>query len=556
LVNPVPGGIPTLLSGGARAKLAFEQAAIAVRAGDLLEAKQRVRELLLEQPGNAKALAWLAEMALNDQRSEDATILLRQAASADPAIDRQLSLIKHLHAVAGPVAALAEIERLPGSVRQDVSVRSWEALLLGMVGEHARQIALWQALTNEFPDCAALWISLGNALSTSGRSIDAVTAVRRAIDVQPTCAEAYWTLANFKSFRFAARDIAAMRKALGGKLTRAEKVHFNFALGKAFEDRRQFARSFRHYSAANELHCADLRPEHVRVTGFVDLCIETFSRELFDRPCATGCTERGPIFVIGLHRSGSTVIEQILASHPMIEGTSELPVMQQLWRSISQAAVRSACSPFAYIARLNSAALADLGAEYIERSRAYRLTDRPLFVDKLPANWLHVGLIRLVLPNARIIDARRHPLACGFSNFKQHYATGVAFAYSLASIGCFYRDYLRLMQHFDRVQPGAIHHVLNEQLISDKQSEIRRLLDHVGVPWDSACLTPHTNQRAVRTPSAEQVRRPISSEGMNAWRHYELWLGPLKVALGPALDDWIPATVEGGTRGGLRLCFD
>ena len=362
----------------------IEQATRAIRAGDWIEAKQRLRMLILQQPNNAEALTMLAQIAVDEQRADEATFLLRRAVSADPSSHRQMVLIKHLHTCAGPAAALVEIEGLSASIRKRVDVRSFEAALLGMLGDHKRQIKICQALTCERPDCAALWINLGDALNATGRCAEAVAAVRRAIDVEPNNGEAYWTLANFKSVGFTGRDIAAMRKALRRKLPDAEKAHFNFALGRAFEDRRDFARSFLHYSAGNDLQRANLRPEQMRVTGFVDVSIATFGRELFDRHRGAGCTTRGPIFVVGLHRSGSTLIEQILASHPLIEGTGELPVMQQIWRKISQTAARFGCSPFEYIERLNSQMLAEIGAEYLESSRSYRRTDRPLFVDKLP----------------------------------------------------------------------------------------------------------------------------------------------------------------------------
>jgi hypothetical protein len=276
----------------------------------------------------------------------------------------------------------------------------------------------------------------------------------------------------------------------------------------------------------------------MRITNFVDHLLATYSRDLFDRHSGAGCMERGPIFIVGLQRSGSTLIEQILSCHTMIEGAGELPVMQQIWERIARTAAISARNPFADIAQWDSPTFADLGAEYLERTRPFRLTGRPLFIDKLPANWLNVGLIRMALPNARIIDARRHPMACGFSNFKQHYATGVSFAYSLETIGLFYRDYLRFMTHIDRVQPGVVHRVLNERLIEDPEGETKRLLDYLGVPFESACLDFHRSRRAVATPSADQVRRPINRDGVDNWQQYRRWLGPLERSLGSALDDW------------------
>jgi len=242
-----------------------------------------------------------------------------------------------------------------------------------------------------------------------------------------------------------------------------------------------------------------------------------------------------PIFVVGLHRAGSTLIEQILASHPLVEGTAELATLNLIRKRIARVTGLSACQA---IARLEPAQLADIGAEYLDRTRAFRLTDRPYFVDKMPNNWMNVALIRMALPNATIIDARRHPMACGFSNFKQNYANGVGYSYSLETVGAFYRDYWRFMRHFDAVQPGAVHRAINERLIEDPEGEIRALLDFAGLPFDSACLESHANTRAVRTPSAEQVRKPINREGVDYWRHYEPWLDQLKHALGPALEGW------------------
>ena len=525
-------------AGVGRSRLAIDQAVAALRIGDPVEAERTLRQHLLEQPGDSHALAKLAEIAIDQRRMEEAAVLLRRAASADPSPDRQLALISHLQAFGGAAIALRELDALPGAARKSLPARAREAALRGHLGQYDRQIRLYEELAIEAPDNSALWMSYGNALKTVGRTEDAVAAVRRAIAIEPTCGEAYWTLANFKSFRFTDRDVAAMRKALRGELRSADRVHFDFALGKAFEDRKEFGRSFQHYESGNGVRSAAMRPEQMRITSFVDHALATYSRDLFDRCSGAGCTERDPIFIVGLQRSGSTLIEQILSCHSMIEGAGELPVMQQIWERIARTAALSARNPFADIAQWDSAAFTDLGAEYLERTRPFRLTGRPLFIDKLPANWLNVGLIRLALPNARIIDARRHPMACGFSNFKQHYASGVAFAYSLESIGYFYRDYLRFMTHIEQVQPGAVHRVMNERLIEDPKGETQRLLDYLDVPFERACLDFHRSKRAVATPSADQVRTPINRDGVDQWRQYRRWLGPLERSLGSALDDW------------------
>ncbi len=525
-----------------KSRIALDCAVAALRAGDLLEAQRLLRERLAEDPNDAGALAKLAEIAIDQRRIEEATILLRRAAVADPSPARRLAVIRYLQAFAGPEPALREIESLPVQIRSSFDVQAIEAAMLGILGMHDREIAIYEDLTRAAPASPALWKSLGDALKTVGRTEDAVAALRRAIALRPGYGEAYWTLANFKSFRFSDEEMVAMRGALRQKLGDLDALHFHFALGKAFEERDRYEQSFRHYAEGNRMRAKGFKPEQMYATRFVDAAIATFTSELFERNAGAGCEEQGPIFVVGLQRSGSTLVEQILASHPMIEGTTEITVMQQLWDRIGRVAAGSGRSTFEEIARLGEAELRDIGAEYLDRTRPFRLTGRPLFVDKLPANWMNLGLIRLALPNAKIVDARRHPMACGFSNFKQHYATGVAFAYSLESIGCFYRDYWRFMGHFDRVQPGAGHRVVNERLIEDPEGEVRRLLDHVGVPFDPACLDFHRNTRAVRTPSAEQVRRPLNRDGVDYWRHYERWLTPLKRALGPALELWDKAS--------------
>jgi tetratricopeptide (TPR) repeat protein len=521
-----------------KSKLVLEQATAALQVGDPGDAERTLRKHLLEQPHDAAALAKLAELAIDQRHVEEATVLLRRAAGADPSPHRLMALVNHLQKFAGAEITIREIEALPPHVRTSFDAQAIEAALRGVLGDHDRQIAIYEKLARLNPGNAALWKTLGDAFKTVGRTDDAVAALRRAVKAQPTYGEAYWTLSNFKSFRFTDRDVSAMKKALRGKLTDVDALHFHFALGKAYEDRNQYARSFEHYFAGNRIRRGGLSPAEMRVTAYVDRAISIYAPELFKRHEGAGSEARDPIFVLGLHRSGSTLIEQILASHPMVEGTTELTIMQQIWDRLGRIAALSGRGPFDELLRLDSAAFKAIGEEYLERTRAFRLTDRPYFVDKLPANWMNLGLIRLALPNARIIDARRHPMACGFSNFKQNYASGISFSYSQESIGHFYRDYVRFMDHIGRVQPGAVHRVLNERLIDDPEGETRALLAFIGLPFDAACLESHKNKRAIQTPSAEQVRRPINRDGVDSWRPYEPWLGPLKQALGPALENW------------------
>jgi len=521
----------------ARSSFIIDQAVAALRTGDPAEAERLLRHRSLQAPTDVAALAKLADIVVEQGRIVEAALLLRRILAVAPAHHGiRLSLARLHQQLAEFAVALAELEALPGAIRESFEVTALEAALLGQIGRHDQELALYELLVEREPANASLWMSYGNALKTVGRTGEAVAAMRAAIKARPTYGEAYWSLANLKTVRFDDGDIAAMRKALRSKLDPIDALHFNFALGKALEDRRRFADSFRHYAAGNRIRHADIPPAFLTVTPRVEVVVQTLTADLFDRCEGAGDPTPDPIFIVGLQRSGSTLVEQILASHPHIEGTAELLAMEQIWARVG--GMGPSGNPFLEVTRLQADALRGLGAEYLDRVRPFRSTDRPFFVDKLPANWLNAGFIRLILPNAKIIDARRHPMACGFSNFKQHYASGVTFAYDLRSIGIFYRDYVRMMDHIDMVQPGSVHRLVNERLIDDPEGEVRRLLDYLGLPFDSACLDFHRNRRAVNTPSAEQVRRPLNRDGVDSWRPYEPWLAPLAEALGPALEHW------------------
>jgi tetratricopeptide (TPR) repeat protein len=510
-------------------------AASALRSGNVAQARLMLQERLARNPVDADALEMLAEVAQSQRSIEEATLLFRRALAADPSPERRIALVLHLQRFSTPALALKELEELPPEFRGRFDVKSVESALLGILGQHERQIKLYREMVREQPGKAGLWVSLGNTLKTVGRTGEAISALQRAIKVDPSFGDGWWTLANFKSYRFTGRDLAQMRQALQQQLSDEDALHIHFALGKAYEDRGDYEQSFRHYAAGNAIRAKGFPAEETSVSPLVDRSIAVLTPDFFARDQEVGCPDEGPIFVVGLNRSGSTLIEQILASHPLIEGTTELPVMNNLRDRLARSA---GLSPAEAIAQLEPSQFAAIGEEYLEKTRPFRQTDRPFFVDKMPGNWINLPLIRLALPKARIIDARRHPMACCFSNFKQNYAAGVGFSYGLGTIGNYYHDYWRFMRWFDEAQPGATHRVINERLIDDPQGEVKRLLDHVGVPFDPACLEFHKTERAIRTPSAEQVRRPINREGVDYWRHYEPWLDDLKKALGPALQYW------------------
>ena len=317
------------------------------------------------------------------------------------------------------------------------------------------------------------------------------------------------------------------------------RLQFHFALGKAFEDAADYAQSFDHYSKGNALHHARIRYDANVNSERTARLKSTFTPEFFGDRAGAGNPTREPIFIVGMPRSGSTLIEQILSSHSAVEGTTELPEIISMAKELrGQAASEGIGAYTDTLAAMSAAALRELGEQYIERTRVHRKTGRPYFIDKMPNNFLHVGMIHLLLPNARIIDARRHPLACCFSNFKQHYARGQRFSYDLTDLGRYYRDYVELMAHFDAVLPGRIHRVIYERMVEDTESEVRQMLDYCGLEFEPECLRFFENERGVRTASAEQVRQPIYREGIDHWLHYERWLDPLKAALGDVLETY------------------
>lgn len=401
--------------------------------------------------------------------------------------------------------------------------------MLGRIGAFEEALELYRLILENEPAQPRVWMSYGHTLKTVGRQADGIDAYRRALALMPELGEAWWSLANLKTVRFDEADIALMEATLARpELSDENRFHVEFALGKAREDRGETEAAFAHYAAGNALRRKALPYHASETTRFVDEVIAVATPELFASHRADGCAAPDPVFIVGMPRAGSTLIEQILSSHSLVEGTSELHDIPSLARSL-EGYPQS-------LARLDGAELRRLGEDYLRRTRVHRRTDRPLFIDKLPNNWVHVPFIRLILPNARIIDARRHPLGCCFSNFKQHFARGQGFTYDLEDVGRYYRDYVRLMAHVDRVQPGKVHRVIYERMVDDTEAQVRALLDFCGLRFEPDCLAFHRTDRPVRTASSEQVRQPIYREAVEAWKPFEPWLGPLAQALGDVLE--------------------
>jgi hypothetical protein len=355
-----------------------------------------------------------------------------------------------------------------------------------------------------------------------------VAAFRAAIALDADCGEARLGLANLKTYRFSPAEEAALDIRLARpSADPAARCALLFARARTLEDSGLYGEAFARLDEANAIGRARRAYDPARVHGEVERATALFTPAFFAARADWGDPDPAPIFIVGLPRSGSTLVDQILASHPEVEGCGELPDMQMIAGRVGGA-----------LDALTAGRCAALGREYLACIRPMRRLGRPRFTDKAPGNFVHAGFIRLILPKARIIDVRRHPLDCGVSIFRQHFEAGFDFAWDLADIGRYYADYVALMAHFDAAAPGRVHRVIYEKLVGDTEGEVRRLLDYLELPFDSACLRFFDNPRAVATPSSEQVRRPISAEAVGQWRRYEPWLAPLKAALGPAMETY------------------
>ncbi|MBV6423797.1 MAG: Beta-barrel assembly-enhancing protease [Steroidobacteraceae bacterium] len=513
--------------------------AAALCEGRIADAEHLLREHLKMHPTDVAAIRMLAEVGARIGRYGDAERLLGRCLELAPgflAARHNLALV--LQKQAKLAAAVAEAELLLHADPGNPGYRNLAASLAARLGDLPRAISIYSDVLREYPRQPKLWMSYGHTLKTAGRLDEAVDAYRRCLELAPHFGEAWWSLANLKTFRFSPMDIAAMRRQLDRKdLADEDRFHFDFALGKALEDAEDYAASFGHYEAGNRLRRRSVTWSAADNTAHVQRSKAMLTPDFFAARSGWGSPAPDVIFVVGLPRAGSTLIEQILSSHSQVEGTMELPDIIQIAREIGGGAARGPDSRyFEALAQLGRVECAQLGERYLVQTRIQRHSAAPFFIDKMPNNFAHVGLIHLLLPNAKIIDARRHPLGCCFSAFKQHFARGQAFSYSLDEVGRYYRDYVELMAHFDAVLPGRVHRVIYERMVEDTETEVRRLLDYCGLPFEPACLQFYRNDRAVRTASSEQVRRPIYRDGVDQWRHYEPWLEPLKHALGPIID--------------------
>ena len=502
--------------------------------GEISAAEHVVRQYLLTHGNHIDGMRLLAQIGMKLDVVDDAELLLEQVLVLAPdyhaaRYEYALALLnRHKH-----VRAREEMEKLLATDPNNRVYRTTRATVCVGFGDYAQALPLYREILAETPNDPELHLSIGHALKTLGQTQDAIESYRAATAVRPQYGEAYWSLANLKTYRFTDAEIAGMRAWEAANVQPADRYHLCFALGKALEDRGEYAESFAFYERGNALKKTECRyrPEPLERNARLQAAVCT--REFFAARQGFGCPDPSPIFIVGLPRSGSTLIEQILSSHSRVEGTMELADIPRLVQDLrGREQTDSAPRYPGVLADLGAQEFMRVGEKYLDDTRLYR-RGKPFFIDKMPNNFRHLGLIHLLLPNAKIIDARRDPIACCFSNYKQLFASGQQFTYSIEDIARYYRMYAELMAHWNEVLPGRILRIQHEDVVEDLAGNVRRLLDFCELDFETACLEFYKTERTVHSASSEQVRRPIYREGVDQWRHYEPWLGPLKEALGP-----------------------
>ena len=502
--------------------------------GDLPLAERLIRAYLLQHERDVEAMRLLARIGLEMDVLDDAEALLEAVLVLAPDYkaarhDYARALLgRHKHA-----QAIRELQNLLNTDPGNREFRTTYATAWVGIGDHERALAIYRELLVDAPRAAELQLSIAHTLKTLGRREEAISVYRAAATERPDFGDAYWSLANLKTYRFTEAELASMRVGEAAQGTALiDRYHLCFALGKALEDLGKYAQSWHYYERGNQLKKAEGRFRIEPLERNTRLQKAVCTREFFAARPSVGCNSADPIFIVGLPRSGSTLIEQILASHSRVEGTMELADIPRIVLDLQGRQIESDNPLYpGVLASMTPDAFRRLGEKYLNDTRVYR-TGKPNFIDKMPNNFRHVGLIHLILPNARIIDARREAMACCFSNLKQLFASGQEFTYSIEDIARYYRTYVELMTHWDAVLPGKILRVMHEDVVEDLEGNVRRILEFVGLEFEPACLEFYKTERSVRTASSEQVRQPIFREGLDQWRHFEPWLGPLRTALG------------------------
>jgi tetratricopeptide (TPR) repeat protein len=504
--------------------------------GKILKAETLCRRFLQSNPKNVDGMRLLAEIGVRLGVMEDAEFLLESAAEFEPGNQQvRLDYVQILQKRQRFGRAHEESARLLEGAPGNPQFQSLHAIQCMQIGDYDSALATFDKVLEILPNDPTTYVSRGHALKTSGNTGAAIESYRAALSAQPFYCEAYYSLANLKTYTFENQELSAMHALVGNDdLSAMDKVYLSFAQGKAREDAADFEGAFRHYARGNELKQSQTHYQASDTTADFGEQKSACTKAFFESHKGQGCQAPDPVFIVGLPRAGSTLLEQILSSHSQIDGTLELPNILSLAGRLRRQGRQSGTAYPANLADLSADKLRLFGEQFIEDTRIHR-QGAPLFIDKMPNNFRHIGLISLILPNAKIIDARRAPMACCFSGYKQLFADGQLFSYSLEDIGTYYRDYVDLMQHWDKVLPGYVLRVQHEDVVHDLESQVRRMLDFCGLEFEESCLNFHETERSIRTPSSEQVRQPIFDTALEQWRQFEPWLSPLKKALGAQL---------------------
>ena len=510
--------------------------------GKLLKAEDLCRKFLRAQPKHVEGMRLLADIGARLGVLEDADILLENAVNLEPDnVQLRLDYIQVLRKRQKFEKALEEAKALYKRNPSDPVFQSHLAIELMQTGDYDGALKLFDTVLKVLPNDAATHTSRGHALKTAGEQDQAIEAYRAACKARPEQGDAWYALANLKTYTFTNQELQHMQSLEGvDTLSHSDRVHFCFALGKAFEDVKDCENAFRYYDKGNALKRAQSRYTSETMQAEFEAQKHACTKELFQAKSGSGYSAPDPIFILGLPRAGSTLIEQILASHSQVDGTLELPNILSLAQRLRG---RNRTDGGAYPACLHDLTpetFEELGRDYIETTRIHR-QGAPFFTDKMPNNFRHIGLIHLILPNAKIIDARREPMACCFSGFKQLFAEGQEFTYGLDEVGRYYRAYVDLMAHWDAVLPGKVLRVQHEDVVADLEGQVKRILSFCDLPFEENCVAFHKTKRAVRTASSEQVRQPINTKGLDVWRDFDPYLDALKTALGPDLAPQVSA---------------
>jgi tetratricopeptide (TPR) repeat protein len=509
-----------------------------IQEGKMYKAEQLCRHFLQTQGHHVEGMRLLAQIGMSFNVHDEAEFLLESAVVLDPDnVGAHFDYVGTLQKRQKFSDALEQARLLREKDPENAQVDMLYANQNLAVGNFDEALRIYHERALETPNNPGIHLTLGHALKTTGQQKEAIAAYTKAYSLKPDFGDAYWSLANLKTYRFDDAQIAAMREREASPSTQlTDRYHLCFALGKALEDHGRYEESFTYYERGNRLKREEVGYDWRRITKEIDRQIEFCTPSLFADNAGSGCTAKDPIFILGLPRAGSTLLEQILASHSQVEGTMELPNILALAHKLGgRRRVDEEPEYPANLGELTREELTQYGKAFIKDTAIHRKTSTTFFIDKMPNNFRHIGLIHLILPNAKIIDARRSAMGCCFSGFKQLFAEGQEFTYGLEEVGHYYSDYVRLMDHWDSVLPGKILRVRYEDVVADLEPQVRRLLDFCELPFEEACLNFHQTERAVRTASSEQVRQPIFKSGVDQWANYSLWLDPLREILGPDL---------------------